>query len=328
MFACSFPLDIQHSPRVELASKFVFSFRLFLLVEMDAQKNNEIVDQKLKKPYPVRMRGNTSMKANLRTEARSYELVDGNLKKAGLFVLHESDFVEEVQKIHGRFGDNHLYGLRNVETQLRKKWHCVGLRQKLHKLCKNRCKRCQLTNGGVIWFQRIIRQFEPPSEEVAISICHRLNLKYVGVPEVSYCLPFRQPMSVDAIAPNGNCVFLSILYSIGADTAQHAEFRRQVFAHLEREEIAKALREIYEDGFDLCLEHREEESKVHARVCGIVIHAAASLIGVDILVHWEGEDGVLEWMLGLASLKKRNWGSHQVALRWVNDHVDFVNKVK
>ena len=53
MFACSFPLDIQHSPRVELASIFVFSFRLFLLVEMDAQKYYEIVDQKLKKPYPA-----------------------------------------------------------------------------------------------------------------------------------------------------------------------------------------------------------------------------------------------------------------------------------
>ena len=120
---------------------------------MEAQKYNEIVDQKLKKPYPVRMKGNTSMKAKLRTEAKSCELVDGKLKKGNLFVLHEDLFEDEVQKIHGQFGENHICGLRNVENQPRKKWHCVGLRQRLHKLCKDRCKPCQLANGGVMWFQ-------------------------------------------------------------------------------------------------------------------------------------------------------------------------------
>ena len=122
-------------------------------------------------------------------------------------------------------------------------------------------------------------------------------------------------MSVDVLSPNGNCI-LSILHSIGADKTQHAEFSSQIFAHFEKEEVAKALREIYEEsGFDLCLVHREEESKVHGRACGVVIHAVASLIGVDNLVHWEAEDGVLEWMLGLASFQKRTLSSYQVALR-------------
>ena len=75
------------------------------------------------------------MEANLRKKGKSYSFVDGELKKEGLLVLHEDAFEQEVQKSYGRFEANHIYGLRNVENELRK-WHCVGLRQKLNKLCK------------------------------------------------------------------------------------------------------------------------------------------------------------------------------------------------
>ena len=60
-------------------------------------------------------------------------------------------------------------------------------------------------------------------------------------------------------------------------------------------------------------------------VCGIVIHALASLLGVVILIHWLADDNKLEWMIGLASLQHRNWSSHQMGLRWVNS---FITKYK
>ena len=52
------------------------------------------------------------------------------------------------------------------------------------------------------------------------------------------------------------------------------------------------------------------------------------LLGIDILIHWLAEDNKLEWMIGLASLQHRIWSSHQMGLRWVNSHVDFITKFK
>ena len=63
-------------------------------------------------------------------------------------------------------------------------------------------------------------------------------------------------------------------------------------------------------------------------VCGIVIHALASLLGVDILIRWLAEDNKLEWIICLASLQHRIWSSHQMGLRWVNSHVNFITKDK
>ena len=121
-------------------------------------------------------------------------------------------------------------------------------------------------------------------------------------------------------------VFLSVLHGIGADDRHHGKLRSAVFTHMENESIESAFRAIYQDSFEECVGHRSAETDRDQNVCGSVIHALASLLGVDILIHWVAEDGKLEWMLGLASLQKGVWGSHQIGLRWVNSHVDFITK--
>ena len=131
MFACSFPLDIQHSPRVELDSR-IDEFQ----IAMDQQHYEELVDRKRGLPYPERMLGHHSMKSNLRQEAKLYTLDGDLLRRGGLPVLREADLEEEeVEKIHGRFGGlNHNCGMRKLEQRLRQNWHCIGLRTKLERL--------------------------------------------------------------------------------------------------------------------------------------------------------------------------------------------------
>ena len=99
-------------------------------------------------------------------------------------------------------------------------------------------------------------------------------------------------------------VFLSVLHGIGADDRHHGKLRSAVFTHMENESIQSALRAIYQGRFEECVGHRSAETDGEQNACGIVIHALASLLGVDILIHWVAEDGKLEWMLGLASLQK------------------------
>ena len=68
---------------------------------MDNQRYTETMERKLETPYVVRLKGDRSGKANLRQEAKLYELVDGVLKRGGLPVLREADMEAEVEKIHG-----------------------------------------------------------------------------------------------------------------------------------------------------------------------------------------------------------------------------------
>ena len=323
MFACSFPLDIQHSPRVELDSK-IDEFQ----IAMDQQHYEELVDRKRGLPYPERMSGHHSMKSNLRQEAKLYTLDGDLLRRGGLPVLREADLEEEVEKIHGRFGGlNHNCGMRKLEQRLRQNWHCIGLRTKLERLCRKRCFQCHMSTGTV-WFRATISKFRPLDVNAGREVCSKFDFRYIGVPTVEFALPFRSPASVEAIAANGNCVFLSVLHGIGADYRHHGKLRSAVFTHMENESIQSALRAIYQDSFEECVGHRSAETNCDQNVCGIVIHALASLLGVDILIHWVAEDGKLEWMLGLASLQKGVWGSNQIGLRWVNSHVDFITKYK
>ena len=103
---------------------------------------------------------------------------------------------------------------------------------------------------------------------------------------------------------------------------------RAVFEHMTQPLIVEKLRTIYEETFRECEAHRTAEIGVNCNVCGIVIHAAASLLDADVLVHWEAEDGKMEWMLGLCSLQKRVWGSCQITLRFLGNHVDFICRMK
>ena len=274
------------------------------------------------------MIGDRSSKANFRMQCKKYDVENGLLRCKGLPVLMEADFEKEVKRLHGEFGRNHLCGLRKVESELRKKWHCIGLRVKLEMLCREKCFQCHLSCGGICWFRVQITQFSPVSDDFGKEICRKYGFEYVGVPTIEFKLPFRSPLSVDVISANGNCVFLSLLHAVGADKKDHGLLRCLVFDHLKRAYVADALKSIYQDGFEDCLKHREDEEPIDNNVCGIVIHAAASLLNIDIIVHWEAEDGKNEWMLGLASMKKKLWATHQIALRFANDHVDVVTKFK
>ena len=77
-------------------------------------------------PYPVSLKGDRSGKANVKQEAKLYELLDGVLKRGGLPVLREANLEAEDEKIHGRFGQSYNHGVRKVEQRMRESWHCVG----------------------------------------------------------------------------------------------------------------------------------------------------------------------------------------------------------
>ena len=236
--------------------------------------------------------------------------------------------MDEIQKWHGVLGVEHKCGIRRLENKIRESFDCVGLRRILHGLCQSRCLICQLTTAGTVWLVVSIKKFNPVPEVVGRSLCNKFKLKYKGVPAVEFAVPFRSPVTVDAISPNGNCVFLALMHGIGAEKANHNILRQAVFAHMEKHDIREKLPTKYQDGLDDCEKHRAVEKNIDCTVCGIVVHAAASLLGIDILVHWESEDGKLEWMLGLCSLQKKVWGDYQIALRFINNHVDFISRLK
>ena len=257
-----------------------------------------------------------------------YNVVGDKLYRNEKEVLRLDNLRGEVEKIHGIFGFEHKCGLKKLEEKLREKYECIGLRPILLKLCEGKCKVCDMTVGIRIWFSKNINRFEPVNETVGRRVCERLGITYQGVPTVEYRVPFHSPSSLEAISPNGNCVFLALLHGIGGDKEQHEILRTAVFQHMLKEDIAMKLQIIYGDGFTSCLSHRAVECQVNEKVCGIVIHAAASLLGIDVLTHWEGEDGALEWLLALASLQKRVWADNQIGLRFLNNHVDFITKYK
>ena len=294
---------------------------------MEVEKYDKILEYKCRGAYPPEMKSK-SIRANFRSTCKLYTVVNGKLFRRNKEVLRVDDLTEEVSKVHGVLGLEHMCGLRKLEETLRQQFDCLGLRPKLLKLCQSKCSICQLTATGTVWFLKSIRQLKPLDETAGREVCRRLGVAYQGVPTVEYNVPFRSPLSVDVISPNGSCVFLALLHGIGGNKDQHEELRAAVFQHMLKNEIVTKLKAIYDDGFDTCLSHRATESPVNMNVCGIVIHAAASLLGVDVLIHWESEDGVLEWMLALASLQKKVWADHQLGLRFLNNHVDFISKYK
>ncbi len=76
----------------------------------------------------------------------------------------------------------------------------------------------------------------------------------------------------------------------------------------------------------------ERQKKKGSPVCGLVISAAANLLGIDILQYWRSVDGIAEWSLMLASMKSKEWSQHQIAMRYLEggsiDHVDLVLSFK
>ena len=320
MTSCSF-----HTSYILRALNFVQP--ALFQIEMEVVKYDNIMEYKCRGVYPPSMK-NRSVRANFRSTCKLYNVVDGKLFRRNKQVLRMDELTEEVNRVHGVLGLEHKCGMRKLENILRQKFDCLGLRPKLLEFCQAKCSVCQLTAAGTVWFLRSIRQFKPLDDTAGREVCRKLGVTYQGVPIVEYRVPFRSPSSVDVISPNGNCVFLALLHGIGGNKDQHELLRAAVFQHMLKHDVTTKLKAIYDDGFNTCLSHRATESPVNANVCGIVIHAAASLLGVDVLIHWESEDGVLEWMLALASLQKRVWADHQLGLRFVNNHVDFISKYK
>ena len=110
-----FLLDIQHSPRVELASR-IDEFQ----IEMYQQCYEEIVNRKRGLPYAEKMSGNHSMKSNLRQKAKLYTVDGYLLRRGGLPILRGAHLQEDVEKVHERFGGpNHSCGMKKLEQKLR-----------------------------------------------------------------------------------------------------------------------------------------------------------------------------------------------------------------
>ena len=73
-------------------------------------------------------------------------------------MLRADDLTEEVNRVHGVLGMEHMCGLQRLEETFRQQFDCFGLRPKL-KLCQAKCNVCQLTTTGTVWFLKSIRQF-------------------------------------------------------------------------------------------------------------------------------------------------------------------------
>ena len=173
---------------------------------MEVEKYNKILEYKCRGAYPPEMKCK-SIRANFRSTCKLYTLVDGKLFRRNKEVLRADDLTEEVSKVHGVLGLEHKCGLRKLEETLRQQFDCLGLRPKLLKLCQSKCSICQLTATGTVWFLKSIRQFKPLDETAGREVCRKLGVAYQGVPTVEYNVPFRSPLSVDVISPNGNCVW-------------------------------------------------------------------------------------------------------------------------
>ena len=104
-----------------------------------------------------------------------------------------------------------------------------------------------------------------------------------------------------------------------------------VIAEMEKEEVITGLKRIYgEDDCNLCVGHRNEERKEGTPECGLMIHAAAVVMKIDILMFWKPiEEEKWEWMLALASMKSNKYTDHQLLLKYDDNgvHVDLAIEV-
>ena len=274
--------------------------------------------------YPLSMKGNKGKKANFRRFYSKFSIVDDKLYVGSKEVLRQSTMKQPIESIHGRFNKKqHFVGFRRLDTQLKQKYHYVGFKRLIQPFCERNCIQCQLSRG-IVWFRVKIAKFKSPTLEMSSTLCDRLNVKRGIMPNVQEKCNFRSPATVEAIEGDGNCLFRALLRGIGAVSTDHQKLRARVFNHMEKTDVIEKLKIIYKESFDECLRHRSTEKSNDSNVCAIVIHAAASLLGIDVLVHWKAEDGRLEWFLCLASLVKNVWADYQIALRFINDHVDLV----
>ena len=132
---------------------------------------------------------------------------------------------------------------------MRENWGCVGLRTKLEKLRQIRCFQSHVLAGTV-------SKFESVEADKSRMICSQLELQYVGVATVEFTFPFRLTVNVEAIQANGNSVFISTLYGIGANSKSHGKLKEAVFSHMEEKGVQASLRGKYGESFDECVQHR------------------------------------------------------------------------
>lgn len=293
----------------------------------------DIVEYSNRKRIPERLTGEA--RGNFIKRCKLY-----NVDKEKVFykdkpVIRYSELRDEVEALHGSLQlAEHKMGVRTIEVKLRERWACIGLRNILLRMCEASCSRCRLTASGNQWFARTIKGFNPLTETAARAICERLGVVFRDLPPViTRNKQFKEPATLEAIDPDGNCVFRLLGRAIGASVEDHGQLRNAVLTHMEGEEVVTRLREIYgQVELDRCMAHRSSEREVNVPVCGLVISAAAHLLGVDILQYWRSEDGVQEWSLMLASMRSRVWAEHQIAMRHLEsgslDHVDLVLSFK
>ena len=225
-------------------------------------------------------------------------------------------------------------GVRTIEFRLRERWSCIGLRNILFKMCESSCSRSLLTASGTQLFARTVKGLNPVTVTVAKALCERLVFAFRELPPVvAVNKPFKQPVNLEAVTPDGNCVFRVLARAIGATEEEHEQLRRAVLVHMEKQEVIVGLRCIYGQAeLDRCMAHRSSERGSNVPVCGLVISAATHLLGVDILQYWRSVGGVQEWSLMLESMKSKVWAEHQIAMRYMEggsvDHVDLVLSFK
>ncbi len=252
-------------------------------------------------------------------------------------VLRRIQMNKIVEEVHGKFHKNrkgeHRVTFKRLEQQVRKRFELNGLRKTLLHFCQLHCEKCDMTYSGTQWFSKTVKFFNPPNREFSKRSCEILGLDFKSMPQYVRWFKksrFSQAKSTQLIPQDGNCVFRALVSAIGGDDEiGHIVLRSKVFQHLES--IKTILQKIYK--IDMLKHSEHEEQGVGDTVCGIVIHAAASLLKVDILCRWRSDDGVDEWQLCLGSLEKSKWQKHQIALMFSNfsnatDHVDLILEVK
>ena len=296
----------------------------------------EVVEYWNRRKIPGRLTGNDRGNFIKRCKLYTVDEVDrAKLLYQRKPVIRYSQLREEVEALHGSLQlAEHRMGVRTIELRLRERWSCIGLRKILLKMCETSCSRCLLTASGTQWFARTIKGLSPVTETIAKAICEKLGIAFQELPPiVAVKKPFKRPVNLEAVEPDGNCVFRVLARAVGAIEEDHAQLRKAVLDHMEKQEVIMGLRNIYGQAeLDRCIAHRSSEREPNVPVCGLVISAAAHLLGIDILQYWKSVDGVQEWSLMLASMKSKVWAEHQIAMRYLEgvseDHADLVLSFK
>ncbi len=157
----------------------------------------------------------------------------------------------------------HRMGVSSVEAEICKKWTCIGLRRILLEVCEGSCSRCRLIASGNQWFAKTVSEFSPPTEAIARPLSANFGIKFCELPPVCGTgRKFRQPAMLEAVDPDGNCVFRLLARAIGGTGDDHKKLRGAVLAHTDDHDVMAGLRNIYgQTELDRCRSHRETEKE-------------------------------------------------------------------